>query len=373
MRRKVCHYVYAISGGGVESFLYSYFSQTILMEYDVYIITQEIEDFSMKKKFEKIGIKLYCVPKRSESLINNFFSTIKILKQINPDILHVHLTDANWVPLLYGKMLGIGVRISHSHNVFYHKGFSNCKSTVFKLLGKYTANVYMGCSEAACSYLFGNNTKAYVIKNAIETELFKYNELKRYELRKKYKIQNNAFVIGCVGRLTEQKNQYYALEVMNALCKNEKGFVSYLVFVGEGEMKEGLERRVDELSLKSRVHFVGQSEDVSGFMSFFDVLISPSIFEGLGIVNVEAQMSNLRVLASDKVPKEVDLTGNVSFLKLDTNIDEWVNELIKVQREAIDRNGINNSTKLTEAGYTIELAAKKLNNIYKGLLDDYEK
>lgn len=369
---KICHYIYAINGGGVENLLFTYFSQDIMRKYCVSIITQEILDHELKDKLVSIGIDIYLVPRRTESFFENFKRSIKIIKKIKPDIMHVHLTDANWIPLMYAKMEGVRIRISHSHNVFYYSGLKKLRMSIFRKLGLHYATDLIGCSQCACDFLFGKTQKCTIVKNAINLDLYRYNNDVRRELRRNYNIDNNIFVIGCVGRLTEQKNQLFIIDILNYLVNIKNKEDVFCCLIGDGIQKIDIINRIEMYHLEKNTLLLGQINDVNKYMSMMDVIVAPSKYEGLGISNVEAQAAGLKVVASNRVPIEVNITGNMKFLSLNEKISVWGDVIYNTRvknREQISNISIN---QLEEVGYSIEKASLRLDQIYKECLSRYE-
>ncbi len=96
-------------------------------------------------------------------------------------------------------------------------------------------------------------------------------------------------------------------------------------------------------------------------MQGIDALIFPSIYEGLSIVTIEAQCTGLQVFASSNITKEHDVTGNVSFYSLEDSPSLWADRILR----NLDRKKRHSCEQiLTEAGYSIDEEAKKLQKFY---------
>lgn len=97
-------------------------------------------------------------------------------------------------------------------------------------------------------------------------------------------------------------NQSFALDVFNKIhnkCSNV-----HLLVVGEGDLRSGLEYKCKVLSLSDNVSFLGFRNDVNFLLQGADVLLIPSLHEGLSLVSIEAQCAGLLCIASDGVPEE---------------------------------------------------------------------
>ena len=98
--------------------------------------------------------------------------------------------------------------------------------------------------------------------------------------------------------------------------------------IGNGVTFEDTKKQVLELGLFDYVVFAGRRTDIPQMLACMDVFCFPSKSEGLGIVLVEAQKMNLRIVMSDRVPKDVILTDKVCILSLDDSVDKWANAIL---------------------------------------------
>ena len=101
--------------------------------------------------------------------------------------------------------------------------------------------------------------------------------------------------LGCIARLSEQKGLTYLIEAMPLLTvKNIRLFI-----VGDGELRNELENKVKELHLQDSVTFLGYRKDIVECINSFDFCVLPSIFEGFGLVAIEAFMNSKTLVATD--------------------------------------------------------------------------
>ena len=166
------------------------------------------------------------------------------------------------------------------------------------------------------------------------------------------------FVIGHVGRLTSAKNHRFLLEVFRAVyarCPDAR-----LLLVGDGELEGEIRASVERLGLSSVVAFAGNQAEVAAFYSAMDVFVFPSLFEGLGMALVEAQVNGLACVASDCVPKEANVLGRVTFLSLSDSPETWATHIMAAQRNG----GTPSAVRLAESGYDIAQAVRVLEAAY---------
>ena len=113
---KVMHFTAGFVNGGVEQILLNYTGK-LNKKYDIdeSIVYLHKADAEKRELAEQLGNKMYQIPARKESLFGNIKETYKLIKQEQPDIVHSHMSLMNFFPLTIAKILGVPVRISHSH------------------------------------------------------------------------------------------------------------------------------------------------------------------------------------------------------------------------------------------------------------------
>jgi glycosyltransferase involved in cell wall biosynthesis len=198
------------------------------------------------------------------------------------------------------------------------------------------------------------------VRNAIDVNKFFFNETVRNEVRREWNVENN-FVIGNVARFDTQKNHTFLLDFFADVHKEFP--YAKLMLAGDGHLKDDIIAKINRLQITDAVIFVGERSDVERFYNAFDLFVLPSLFEGLGIVAIEAEMNGCPVILSDKVPVEAKIAENVNFLPLDKNT--WVKQLEQIITENPQRNAANFDYK--QSGYDIETEAKKLQKFYLDL------
>lgn len=138
-----------------------------------------------------------------------------------------------------------------------------------------------------------------------------------------------------------------------------------VVLVGEGPQEGALRVYAEQLGNEKEVLFMGRRNDVPSLLMAFDVFLFPSVYEGLGLVAVEAQASGLPCIVSDKVPAP-DLTGNETKLGLNESNDVWSDAIIHV-KSILDREEAGKS--IAAGGYDIRTEARKLQEFYMKTID----
>lgn len=354
--------------GGIESYLIQQFrhiDKSKIM-FDFVNITSEY-DIVFKDEIIKENSKVYEICSRHKNPLLHYWQWIALLlKNRNKyKAIVLNSVDLSYVfPLFIAKLVGIPIRIIHSHNAGYGYKIGILRKILIrfnKILLDFSATTYFACSQKAGYWLFGKEKNFDIIHNAIEVDKYKYNLIKRQKERKKFNLENN-FVIGHVGRFVYQKNHEFLIDIFNEIHKVLPEAV--LVLIGDAvEDKSYLneaKQKVKELSLEENVRFLGMRNDVPEIMQAMDCFILPSRFEGLPLVGVEAQVAGLPCYFSDTITKEVKITNLVNFLSLEENPQIWAKKIIK-NRDFKRKSDLD---EIIKAGYDINTEIRKIEKFY---------
>jgi len=356
---KILHMFRELEIGGIQSFVGNIYNNMDrnLFQFDFLVSSQGVLDEEYLKKGSKIHYIPYVTqvgPFKYKRNLINFFNEHK-----EYDILHIHFDKFSGLIAETAKECGVKTIICHSHTI------SNETSLIGKIYKNYlqckivpNATNLFACSEKAAKYLFKKDyKKVEIIYNGIDLEKFKYNCEKRKIIRKKYNIKDSDIVIGCVGRLSKEKNHKFLLKVLKELVKKDNNY--RLLLVGDGEEREKLIKLANKLEISDKVIFALSQKNTVDFYSAMDMFVLPSLHEGLGIVLIEAQANGLPCIASTMIPKEADASDEVLFISLNKKIDFWVTEIIEKNKKRKDY-----TNHLIKKGYDIKFVSKKLEQVY---------
>lgn len=300
--------------------------------------------------------KIYDLPSRKK----NPFLYMQMLKTIiqnnEYEIVHVHGNSGTMaIDIHAAKLGGAKIRIAHCHN-----STNKYKLThkVLKPIMNREATHFLACSDLAGKWAFSQPYT--VLKNGIDVKKFIYNEKIRKEYREKLGIADN-FVIGHIGHMSYQKNHEFLISVFYEIYKvNNK---AKLLLIGDGKNRPLIENQILKLSLENAVIMLGKRNDVNYILQAMDVFVLPSRYEGLGIVNIEAQAAALKCVVADTIPAEAKITDNIEFLSLNSPKELWRDTILKYI-DGYERE--NMYEQIRGKGYDIQDVVKKLEKIYLG-------
>lgn len=347
---------------GINSFIVEYMTAMDKSGMDIRVLATNNAEESTIQRVKESGCEVVSIPYRKQNIIKYFFKLFRYIAKEKIDIVHVHGSSAIMsVELLAAKLAGCKVRIAHSHNtICENQRVDQILRPVFDKL--YTE--CFSCGQEAGKWLFGNR-KFIVIPNGRSLKKYEYNQKKRLQYRKELHIPDDALVIGHVGRFNEQKNHKYLIQIFYEFHKRYPK--SYLVLIGTGDTVTKVKQQVTELELENYVVFTGAVNNVPDYLSAFDVMLLPSLYEGLPLVVIEWQISGLPCLISDNITNECKITSFVEFESIETTPETWAKDIVELKIEDRNINKDKIFKEVRDAGYDIDEDAKKLKKLYESL------
>ena len=371
--------LFALNGvfnkGGTEAVVLNIYNNIDKNQFhiDFMVHGQDTHDNPIHDSLLSSGASVFYVTPRYISYRQNVDDITSVLSNNHFDIVHSHMDASGYFLIRLAKKQGIKVRVAHSHNTAtqFFRSRTKIHNILHLLLLEYAKNGlrkeathFVACSDIAGRWLFGNNicdSSNYLLyKNGIDLEKYLYNENIRKQIRKELGIEDN-FVIGHVGRFAKQKNHAFLIDVFKEVYKQYPA--AKLLLVGDGELFPQIKAHVYNSDLPhDAVLFTGARDDVNKFYQAMDVMVLPSLFEGLPVTMVEAQASGLKVVASDRVSQEAKLIPETKFLSLEVSLQIWANYILKFSNGYIRRNTRN---EMINAGYSAADNILALENFYK--------
>ena len=271
------------------------------------------------------------------------------------------------VHLLMARLAGVRVRVLHAHNTGLQTE-SRASAKIARMLRglfRWSATDYFACSHAAAQWLFPKEIvrkRAYrVLKNGVDLNAFRFDAALRSETRRRYALEDR-FVLGTVGRMVPQKNQKFLIDVLASL--RERIPEAALLIVGDGPLREALAAHAQEKDVSDRVIFAGNVPDVPAHLCAMDFFALTSVFEGFGIVNIEAQATGLPCLMSDAVPQEAKSTDRADFLPLSVGASAWA-DAICAMRGVCGDSRPDLRKEIAQAGFSIDDTVEELRKFYQ--------
>ena len=362
---KVLHVVVRMDRAGLETFIMNVYRNIDRNIFEFNFLCASSLEGAYDDEIMQLGGKIYHMPMSDKRGILKKFDRVNLIAQWlithknEIDIIHWHSGDAveSLLCLKACKKAGIKNIIIHSHN-------SKCDRMILNRICRIFAGAYkyrkLACSEEAAEWRFGNRfvkkNEVEVIYNGIDLEAYKYDKQSSIDMKKALGIENK-IVLGHIGRFSQQKNHEFLIDVFYEYHKTHSDAV--LILIGKGELEKAIRSKVSRLGLDNDVKFFGVRDDIPKILQAMDVFVFPSLYEGLGIVLIEAQAASLPVVTNKAIPKIAIVSDLVRMLPID-NPSRWcreIDEALKMDRSnAVFNDGLDK--------FDIKAVAKRLQEIY---------
>lgn len=316
---------------GISTVILDNFKSLAPEKYDLQIIASGEYSYELVQAFQNIGVTIRCLPSRKVSPRDYFKAFVKLFRQERYDVIYIHGSSAIMsIEFYIAKHYGCKVRIPHSHNTL-------CDHVKMdKILRPFFYRVItdrVACGVDAGKWLYGDRPFT-IIKNGRDPNVYAFNEEVRSKVRDELGLSDKHLAIGHVGNFNAQKNQAFLIDVFKEIKKQFP--LSRLYLMGEGRTRNEVIKKVEGLKLSDDVVFTGNITSIPDMLQAMDIMVLPSLHEGLPLVVVEWQMAGLPCVISDKVTPECVFTNLVDFENLNSSPHKWA-ERIVIQSSLKDR------------------------------------
>lgn len=321
--------------GGVDKYILDLVYTVDRERYEIDILTNSTND-ELEKKLYESQIRILEIPSLKRP-IRQYHIMKKLMEERQYDIAYFNISTAiHCIGILAAKRAGIINRIVHSHSSgvdcenMYKRSLFKIIHKVMKLVIAKTANTYIACSQKAGEWMFTKKVMKsddfFIIYNAIQTEKYIFNSDLRYQMRTNMEWKNKKIILH-VANFTYPKNHKFMLRVFEKVYQKDKN--TRLILIGRGSKEKELREFVEKKGLKGGVIFTGNVSNVNEYLQGGDIFVLPSNFEGYPISALEAQISGIHCLLSDKITKESKIVEDCEFLPL--NMKDWVERIIEIE------------------------------------------
>jgi len=364
---RVLHVFGSLDVGGAENRTMDVYRRIDRSKIQFDFVVHIQEEGHYDEEVKRLGSLVFSFPKYKvykSKEYKKYWNTF-LVKHPEYEIIHIHTTSiaksilsvaANKVPIL----------ITHSRNSMQTGFLKNMYIKFSKKSIQSKSTHMLAVSEKAARYIYGdklvNQQNVQIVKNGINASEFKYSESKREEMRRNFNIGEEV-VIGHIGRFVEQKNHDFLLKIFVQYKKIQPA--AKLMLIGIGPLQEIIKSKVKELDLEKDVLFLGLRKDVKDILQAIDLLLFPSLFEGLPGVVLEAQAAGLPALVSSEMSSEVKITNFVEMLELGKSAIEWAEKMKELLEKLTRRDTYE---ELLEAGYDIQSVVRWYETFYLNAL-----
>lgn len=336
------------SPGGLETFVMTLFRHMDRTRYQFDFLYYD-EHIAYEDELRLAGCGLYKITKRSKNYFVYKKQLARLFAKGQYDVFWSNKTALSAIePFVAAKEHGVLKIICHSHS-------SKNMGSIFTylmhrmhrcMIGRYITDRF-ACSDVAAQWFFGGNERVTIVRNAVDTDAYRYNPGIRSQIRESLGLKCER-VVGHIGRFSPEKNHRFLLEIFSRLHKEHPDTI--LLLCGDGPDIAAVKAQAVSLGISDSVRFLGIRKDIPQLLQAIDVFVMPSLFEGLPFVLVEAQAAGLPCLVADTVSPQAKLTERLKFRSLKDDVKIWVDEIVELS----DMEKTDTSKEIEKAGYGVK-------------------
>jgi len=369
---RVLHVVAGMGLGGTETYLMNIYRNIDRekVQFDFLTYYEEGESGYYDDEIIKMGGKIHNISSVTKAGFIRFINEIQqVLRNGNYTVIHAHTTHNIGFTMFAAKLENINIRIAHAHNTKVGGNVTVIQKMYRKIMyiwiNRY-ANKFCACSAKASEHLFTskNIEKNYTyLPNSVDLDPFVIKSSREGKsLKEVLKIPKNSKIIGHVGRYGKAKNHEFIITMFNTLLQKRKDL--YLILIGDGATRSKIETQIKKLGIQEHIKILGLRSDVVDLMQIMDVFILPSLYEGFGLVLLEAQASGLPCIVSENIQPEPDMNlGLMHWVDLQ-DIDKWMRTIEEnLDKKILDKNLI--TAAIEKSPFKIERVVEQFYDLYE--------
>ena len=334
MKRLLC-ILNSMNMGGAETFLMKIYRVLDRSRYQMDFCISMAEKCDYEDEILSMGGKIFRIPsksKDSKAFKQQLYAVVK--DNGYADVLRITSNAAGFWDLKIAKQAGALHTAARSSNASDGSIVQSAAHLLGRVLWTRYVDVKIAPSDKAASYTFGKRAcrrgEVERINNGLDLSVYRFDEEGRQRVRSRLGISPSTVLVGHVGRFNTQKNHRFLVSAFAAFHREQPD--SKLCLVGEGVLQAEIEAAVGQEGLTDSVVFAGLQKDIPAWLSAFDVLALPSLYEGMPNVIIEAQACGCPCILSDTVTREADLCGKTVYLPI-TDAAVWGRQIAQTAKQ----------------------------------------
>ncbi len=351
--------------GGAETFMMKLYRNIDREKYQFDFCVGDSERGFYDDEIEKLGGRIHRIHSKSRNLKAFRKELYSVVKDNGYEyVLRVTANAAGLMDLKIAKKAGAKICGARSSN---SSSGSSLKQKTAHIAGKILylkyVDVAIAPSMKAAEYTFGRKRagggEVAILHNSVDMAAFRYSEEDRKRIRRQLGIGENDLLAGHIGRFEEQKNHSFLADVFKEIRAADS--TAKLVLVGKGSLEEKFRAKAEENGTADRMIFTGVRTDVAALLCAMDVMVFPSLYEGMPNTVIEAQATGLPCVISDTITPEADITGLVEYVSLDKLPAQWA----QLALDAAKKERKDTHADFVRRGYDIASSVEKFISVMK--------
>lgn len=255
-----------------------------------------------------------------------YFRLKQIIEQLKPTCIHVHLEILRYIKPISKHLKG--VKLLYTCHSLPSRYFNNTSRKVETQAAKHL--IRKNCLQFIALHdqmrVELNNMfdvdNTLVVHNGVDFNRFKNISESKDDIRKSIGVPPDSFVIGHIGRFFAPKNHTLIVDIFHQIAQRDAN--AHLLLVGDGSLKQEINAKLSALGLQGRYTILSHRSDIPQLLKAMDIFLFPSLFEGLPVTLVEAQVVGLRCIVSNHITSECFFSHDVVPLDIEAPLSTWV-------------------------------------------------
>lgn len=323
----------------------------------------------LEEDLKKLGIAYHVLYKKFKFDFTVIFRLIRLIRHKKIELIHTWMFTSNTWGRIAAKFISVPVIISTELSMV--NPFKGCiQRTVDRMLAGCSDIIIANSESVRKSHIKRERipqNKIIAIPTGVDTQEFKPRPVDIEKREKLFDLKEPVPVVGIIGRLVEGKGYEYFLEAAVQVLRSTP---TKFVLVGKGPWRKKLEKMADELGISNEVLFMGYYKDAIEILSLIDILVVPSLSEGLSSVLLEGMsMAKPVVVMNIESNAQVVVNGETGILIPPKNLKALARGIIRLLRnkEEARRMGLA-GRRHVEKYFDINFTVEKTEQIYEHLL-----
>ncbi len=304
---KVLHIITELELGGAQLFTLKTVKELNKDKFETYLISncKGILNPDVKKYTKNFNCIKTLI--REISPIKDFLTLISLLRQIRnikPHIVHTHSSKAGILGRLAAFLAGVPIIIHTVHGFAFSPFHSRVRRNFYIFLEKFAAKITSHLifvseanrEEALKLKILKKKENSSIIRSIVGLDKFYNNREKKEDLRKKFNIPHDKKIVGGVFCFKPQKDPIGFIKIANLVLRQRDDVL--FIIAGDGYVRSAMLEKIKEYKVEDKIRFLGWVKNPEELIPAFDVLLLPSLWEGLPQVAVQSIVSQVPVVAS---------------------------------------------------------------------------
>ncbi|HEX6923213.1 MAG TPA: glycosyltransferase family 1 protein [Bacillales bacterium] len=358
--KRILHAAVNMNRGGAETLIMNWYRNIDRTKVQFDFLT--CKEGSFDAEIMEMGGMVHRIPYISNvghfqymKALDDFFSTHREYHAV-----HSHMDRMSGLVLRSARKADIPIRIAHSHNTKSEGGLAarGYKWYAGHFILKSASHLF-ACSGRASEWLYGKHaSRATLLKNGVDCNRFRFSPETEKKVKEKLHLDPDGFIVGHIGRFHTQKNHSFLIESFAEIAKLYSN--ARLILIGDGPLKPTIEKKVVDLGLADKVKFLGVRHNVHELLQAFDVMVFPSIHEGLPVTLIEAQGVGVPCVISDAITDEADIgAGLIKYESIKNSPRTWAEKAIHMEKRRDEGPDF-----IKNKGFDIRTSASWLQDFY---------